>query len=116
MIKNAEIDLTGFWEVFADDTETAAEVVNMFSDYAPILLDEIDTALEALNSEVMLLKIHQLKGTIAYLGFSDISNLIKNIEESIKEQGLPSGASEFARLKKEITTLEECLVKEVLKE
>ncbi|WNC69627.1 Hpt domain-containing protein [Thalassotalea nanhaiensis] len=116
MIKNAKIDLTGFWEVFAGDTDTAAEVVNMFSDYAPILLDEIDVALENLNSEVMLLKIHQLKGTIAYLGFSDISHLIKSIEESIKERGLPSGANDYERLKEEITILEECLVKEVLKE
>ena len=116
MIKSAKIDLTGFWEVFAGDTDTAAEVVNMFSDYAPILLEEIDVALEELNSEVMLLKIHQLKGTIAYLGFSDISNLIKSIEENIKERGLPSGAIDYVRLKQEVTFLEEYLVKEVLQE
>ncbi|WNC71214.1 Hpt domain-containing protein [Thalassotalea psychrophila] len=114
MIKNAKIDLTGFWEVFADDTDTAVEVVKMFSDYAPNLLEEIEVALTELNVEAMLLKIHQLKGTIAYLGFNEVFNLVKNIEASIKEHGLPSGAGDYAHLKQEIMTLETHLVQEVL--
>ncbi len=114
MTNDNDNTLAGFWAIFAEDTETAKEVVRMFADYAPSLLEEIESSLVEQNTETALLKLHRLKGTIAYLGFSKITALLKVIEENIKELGLPEGADMFQQLKQKIVSLNHLLTAEVL--
>ncbi len=83
---NIEIDdrLTGFWEVFEGDEETAVEVAGLFCSQIPELVDDIKQALEKENIAIINSRLHRLKGSLGYLGFNDEANLIILLEKKIK--------------------------------
>ncbi|NTS78877.1 Hpt domain-containing protein [Catenovulum sp. SM1970] len=79
--------LATFWEMFEDDTAAAKEVATVFCEYIPEVLTDIHNAAQGDDKQNLVDLLHRLKGSIGYLGFTELSAKIIQQEKHAIEHG-----------------------------
>jgi HPt (histidine-containing phosphotransfer) domain-containing protein len=87
------ISLEAFWTVFEDDLELAQEVVGIFCESTPQVVDGLRWAVVEQNQQEVVSLLHRLKGSVGYIGFKSLANFVQEKERKAQNQGL-SGVTE----------------------
>lgn len=100
-------------EATCDDPELLREIVGIFLEDCPRMVEEIGRALSAADAEGVRRAAHTLKGSVSVLGAMALAAAAKKIEESARAGDLDTAADAFARVEEEakrlVPVLEELL-------
>lgn len=106
--------LKHFLDLFDDDMESVTEIALVFCDQIPVSLQNLNHASEDKDRAKVKLLVHQLKGTIGYLGFDSEVKLIKTIESTLAEDSLETIAHHVVELSDKLMLLVMNIEKDVL--
>ncbi len=81
------------------------ELVSMFLEDAPLLLQEVENALRAHDPFTLQRQTHALKGAAATIGAIELKDAAHELELASKAGNLEDGLEVFLRLKKSYDTL-----------
>ena len=96
-------------EIAADDADLAITLIAMFTDQAPLSLQEIESALTAQDGNKVKTDAHTLKGVCLNMGLDDLGDTCKSLEEAGISSNFDQAQTLFAQLKEEVTTATDSL-------
>jgi HPt (histidine-containing phosphotransfer) domain-containing protein len=75
-----------------DDEKFLAEIIGLFSEEKNRLLAQLHHALDVQNSKSIEYAARHLKEQLSYLGASELSEMVRQLEEVAKRSDLPGAA------------------------
>lgn len=100
MSDNIHVDLTYLRSISLEDDTLVLEMIELFLEKAPKMLDNIETHCQNEEWEKMAAEIHRFKPNLDYMGMGTTKELIEEIESDAKGQvSIESFDDRFAKVK-----------------
>ncbi len=100
-------------EATCGDKELLKEIVGIFLEDCPRMVEGLGRALDAADTEAVRRAAHTLKGSVSVLGANALAAVAKEVEEQARAGDLDAAADAFARVEEEakrlVPVLEELL-------
>lgn len=85
-------------EIKSQDAEFVKVLISMFMEQGPELYEDVKKACSSTESEKVIAASHSLKGVCMNLGFDDLADVCKSIEEQTRDGDLESACSLMGEL------------------
>lgn len=108
-LKSSSFDPRALWERLDGDAELLRELVEIFVDEYPGLLQSIATGIDQQSYDDVKKFSHKLKGSALQFSGTGVSALAASLEQLGQEQSLEGAGEIFSRLKEETAALVESL-------
>ena len=105
------LDLEGALEDLAEDREIYKEVLIAYMEDTPGIIEELNTALEDKNVEILSRHAHSLKSSSRTIGGMRLGNVAAELEANAKVRSLDSAKELIEKVKEEFRALKQELVK-----
>jgi len=99
------LDESRLLQDFGDDPAVLGELKDLFLQHIPPLMDEIKTAHQAGDGELMAHSSHSLKGAASTYGAERLAKAAKAVELMARSSDLAAAGQALPRLKEEVTLL-----------
>ena len=107
--KNSGFDPGALFKRLDGDLELLRDLVQIFSEESPLLLQKIDGAIKGRDFEDVRKLAHKLKGSALQFSGSRVASLAASLEEMGAHQTLEGAGRVLSDLKREVTNLERSL-------
>lgn len=111
MADEKTLDLESALEDLADDKEIYKEVLVAYMEDTPGMIEEMDTAFENKNTEVLSRHAHSLKSSSRSIGGMKLGNIAADLEANAKAGDFTTAEDMLAKIKEEFNALKQELAK-----
>jgi len=108
-LKSTSFDPAALWARLNGDVDLLRELVQIFSQESPHLLENISAAIERGSCEEVRKFSHKLKGSALQFSGSGVATLAASLEQMGEHNKLEGAALVFSDLEREVANLEKSL-------
>ncbi|MGN7612319.1 Hpt domain-containing protein [Magnetococcales bacterium HHB-1] len=101
------INLDKIWDTVDQDKELLLEVIDLFFDDAPNLVQRMRDGLDQNDAEAVLEAAHSLKGAASAFGKTPVYHLTLAIEQMSREKNLRDAEAKWSSLQTELTVMKD---------